>query len=363
MKKFREYYATSQLEMPPEFQKREWAFIPFETLPNFVMYRHLAFPSQAEFKAYITGKVPANIFYSSAYYAKPSAEPMELKGWKGADLIFDIDADHLPIKNKSMDVVLRVAKKEVVRLVDIILSDFGVSKKHIKIVFSGGRGYHLHVYDERLKKLGSAERREIIDYLTLNDVMNGMRATSQAKRISKCVAAYFLNVLRGGKVNELMEKHGIKGDMANRVLAALKNKNNLKLIASGNLSLLPKSKKVKAMVEHAVSKCISRLSVHIDAPVTADVKRLIRFPGSLHGKTGLKAVKVDMNKIEEFNPLRDAIAFGEEKVKVRLKRGVRKSEVKEILQDEKIPLPGEKALVPEHAAVFLLCRGLAEYGH
>jgi len=362
-RKFREYYASSKLEMPPEFQRREWAFVPFEVLPNFVMFRHISFESEDEFKAYILGNVPAHIYYSSAYYKSPSAEKMELKGWKGADLIFDIDADHLPVKTRSMQVALKVAKREIIRLADILISDFGIRKKDMEIVFSGSRGYHLHVHDRKFRALGSAERREIVDYLTLNDVnlLNGVKMadTSQAKRVAKCMTAFFVNAIRKNNLNEILNKYGIKGKTAERVLSALSNRNNLKLMASGNLTFLPKSKKVRAMIDSILSICTSKVSVHIDAPVTADVKRLIRFPGSLHGKTGLRVTPIKLSKIEEFDPFQDAIVFGEEKVKVRAK-----GKIKENIGGEKIKLSaGEKALVPEYIAVFLLCRGMAVYGH
>ncbi len=35
----------------------------------------------------------------------------------------------------------------------------------MSVVFSGGRGYHIHVRDPRVFSFGSDERREIVDYL------------------------------------------------------------------------------------------------------------------------------------------------------------------------------------------------------
>src|SRR3989449_11595793 len=36
----------------------------------------------------------------------------------------------------------------------------------MRIVSSGGRGYHIHVFDERVWPLGSHECREIVDWIT-----------------------------------------------------------------------------------------------------------------------------------------------------------------------------------------------------
>jgi len=55
-----------------------------------------------------------------------------------------------------------------------------------------------------------------------------------------------------------------------------------------------------------------------DEPVTCDVKRLIRLPFSLHGKTGLKVVSIDIDGLDEFNPLCDAIAFDDDPVMVNV---------------------------------------------
>ena len=37
---------------------------------------------------------------------------------------------------------------------------------------------------------------------------------------------------------------------------------------------------------------VHEISVEIDNPVTIDIHRLIRYPGSLHGKTGFKVQKI-----------------------------------------------------------------------
>ena len=58
-KKFEEYYRKAELTLPREFEKREFAFVPFEFLPDFVMFRHISFRSLDEFNSYITSKVPA----------------------------------------------------------------------------------------------------------------------------------------------------------------------------------------------------------------------------------------------------------------------------------------------------------------
>jgi len=340
LKKFKEYYVDADLYVPKEFESREWAFVPLEHFPDFVMHRHIAFSSDLELKAYVLSNVPAHAYYSSAYYVDPSAE-MEKKGWKGADLIFDIDADHLPRKS------LKAAKLEVFKLIKILTDDFGISEDDIKVAFSGHRGYHVHVYDERFRDLGSAERREIVDYLTLNSLKNP--ESKQWKRIAKCIAKYIENAIRDSRIEKILEKYD--ESRRQRIISILKA--NLRNIAKGDLSSIPKD-----ILERAFNLCSSRLAVYIDPPVTADVKRLIRLPNSLHGKTGLRVTIVPLDRLEEFDPLKDAVVFGEERVKVRiLKR------IKLRMMGEEFKLQPGKDKIPEYLAIFLICRGVALYGH
>ena len=336
LKKFREYYSRVDLYIPKEFERREWAFAPLENFPEFVMSRHIAFSSDLELKAYILTNIPAHAYYSSAYYEDPSAE-MGKKGWMGADLIFDIDADHLPSKS------LKSAKREVFKLVKILTDDFGVSENDIEIVFSGHRGYHIHVYDERFKELESAERREIVDYLTLNSLK--AQGSRQMKRVARCIAKYIANVIKDGRIDAILEEFGVAD------VSILKK--NIKSIADGDLSSIP-----KAMLDRIFNLCVLKVATHIDPPVTADIKRLIRLPNSLHGKTGLRVTVVPLDKLEEFDPLRDAVVFGDEKVKVRIKK-----KVKLRMKGEEFTLDAGKNKVPEYLAIFLICRGVAVYGH
>ena len=40
IKKFREYYERNDIELPKEFEKREFAIVPLESSPDFFMIRH-----------------------------------------------------------------------------------------------------------------------------------------------------------------------------------------------------------------------------------------------------------------------------------------------------------------------------------
>src|SRR6185503_16459318 len=97
------------------------------------------------------------------------------KQWLGAELIFDLDADHLVEAEKAkaeghempLADQLRIVKTQFKRLLDeFLFGDFGLTPEDVWITFSGGRGYHAHVVEERLMQLDGKGRREIVDYLT-----------------------------------------------------------------------------------------------------------------------------------------------------------------------------------------------------
>ena len=361
MKKFREFYLNEFDYCPPEFEKREWGIVPLKTLPDFIMHRHLSFKNKEDLKAHLLDNVPAHVYYSSAYYEHPSAEKMEDKGWICADLIFDIDADHIPL-DIQLEKLLEIAKRDTIRLYHLLHDDFGIKRKDIKIVFSGSRGYHIHVYDRKFQKLGSAERREIVNYFFLTDAKllldYKIIGSTQGKRLAKCIAAYFYNVIKKGKLEDELKKYKLTKNQIETIKTLL-TKENLLRILNCDLSFFPKSKRVKRMLENIVKVCEEKIKVHIDAPVTSDIRRLIRLPESLHGKTGLKVTLISPEKIENFNPFVDAVVFSEDKVKIKAL-----CDIKKRVFDFGLNLKaGEVTSVPEYVAIFLMCRGEASYGY
>ena len=95
----------------------------------------------------------------------------------------------------------------------------------------------------------------------------------------------------------------------------------------------------------------------MDEPVTTDTRRLIRVPGSLHAKSGFMAVAMDIKELPEFDPLIDAVAFGEREVVVESER-----EYSFPLLGSRYEIKKGRMKVPEAVGVFLCCRGMAEIG-
>jgi DNA primase small subunit len=60
-----------------------------------MMLRHKSFGSLEDFWEFLVSLVSSDVYCSCACYENPAGE-MNKKGWMVADLIFDINADHIP---------------------------------------------------------------------------------------------------------------------------------------------------------------------------------------------------------------------------------------------------------------------------
>ena len=379
--KFRSYYIESSLDAPPSLASREWGFLFFD---DSGMRRHKSFFSRGELVDYVRSMVPRHVYHSAAYYQRPGAPTMKEKLWQGADLIFDLDADHLRNAPKSYSEMLELVKKETQKLLGFLIADFGFSEEMISIAFSGGRGYHIHIRDPRVFTLGGDERREIVDYLTgrgldidklrfkvmiSGDVgdknVRALRCPTEKSpgwggRFNEAVVRFAEEIRNMDEKSAVKKLTGIKGIGDARAIefyTRIINDRVLNDIRSGNLDSL---KNVQGIWPHVINNYLADQFVEVlggetDEPVTADVRRLIRCPGSLHGGSGLRVTSLTLCDLEDFDPLQDAVVFGEEAVPLHILKPF-KTQMRGISYNLK---EGPTEL-PACIAVFLMARGVAE---
>lgn len=394
--RFQAYYKSAPISLPDHLPHREWAFLLFDDLPEKFMRRHKAFGSSGEAFDYLKAMAPAHVYSSTAYYEYPNARKMKDKNWLGAELIFDLDADHLPGASHNYAEMLEQVKKEALKLLDFLLEDFGFLESELELVFSGGRGYHFHIRSPKVFGLESSERREIVNYISGQDLdfryffkdvaMDGDFGTgSQSfkgkKNVPlKCtlvgyetgwgkrIARYLVASMR----EETKKKY--KKDMfpelrKNEAIAENKVKNIIKIaqnetaladiLEQGRLDFDVRNFKEIAeyFMQESKANFLARYGANVDEPVTGDIKRLIRVPGSLHGGSGMQVKKLKLSELESFKPLEEALVFGEKPVKLKvLKPFALELKGKDLKVEEGIQE------VPEYAAIYLMCRGVAEYG-
>lgn len=374
-KRFQEHYKKEPPLSPPGLRQREWGFLMFD--PATGMRRHKSFMSELEIHEYVQAMVPAHIYHSAAYYEHPAAGTMKEKHWLGADLIFDLDADHLPVAADSYKGMLDAVKKETMKLIGFLIDDFGFPEDKLHIAFSGGRGYHVHIRDPRVLSLDSAQRREIVDYvsgtgLDTSRIFNKKYLVGDEKksktllfpgeshggwgsRVNREIVNY-LQALAGDEQAEkrLTEFKNIGKKKAIKIINIINNPGQVLQLRLGNFDAL--SSIPLDFWDMTFQQIIPLTKAYIDEPVTADVKRLIRAASSLHGKSGMKVTSLTVNGLHDFEPLADAVVFGNNEIKINVSRATTVE-----MMDERFEVEEGKTALPEYAAIYLMCRGMAEY--
>ncbi len=347
-RQFAKYYAENSIYGVRQLPSREFGFMFFDRT---YVHRHVGFHDVQAIMKYMSEKAPSHAYYSAAYYDRPNAGTMAEKGWLGADLIFDLDADHVRGSEQlPYEQMLERVKEVMIKLYDeFVCSDLGFSEDSTEIVFSGGRGYHIHVYGEEVRRLGSHERREIVDYITAGeldlDILlssepiegSGSRKTLRSTRLPGMgeggwygktrkalnMVLESIQSLPEERAVEMLCSAGIKKNQASRIYAELMDQGRRERMLNENIldALTDRDEDLRRFKSLLESKAVEWLGGQTDEPVTSDVHRLIRLPGSLHGKTSLRVVSLTRDELTAFNPLKDAVAdFGEGSVTVHSNR-------------------------------------------
>jgi len=398
-KKFSEFYErfSGEIPLPSSFQQREFAFLLFKQR---IMVRHKNFADMGDLKSLLTEFVPSDVYHSCAYYECPDAE-MDRKGWLGADLVFDIDADHIPTPcNKIHDewtcsscgfsgkgitpencpvcggqrfdvktwpcvLCLNSAKEETIKLLDMLLQDFGFSERELHVFFSGHRGYHVHVENEAAKTLDAVARKEIVDYVTgLGlELFDDLKKENWRRRYTP----------QGSDACDFGWSKRIKLGMRNFILNADEEelrkaevKRNLNVVLQKREALLERCldagrwggvKGVSVGTWRKIAEHVASLqSARIDTVVTTDVHRLIRMAGTLHGKTGFRKVEFPVSAVGDFDPFKEAVVFRGGCVKTFV------FDAPEFRLGDEVfgPFRGQEVELPVAATVLLVCKDRAE---
>ncbi|PSQ22591.1 DNA primase catalytic subunit PriS [Halobacteriales archaeon QS_8_65_32] len=377
--RFRDFYRRNDRSLPPDADAREWGYVPWSAGPGTTMIRHNALLDLGDFGDFLERERPQHVYFSVGRYDDPSADSMGEKNWRGSDLVFDLDADHLPAVTLGKDSyaeMLEKCKAALVRLLSFLEGDFGF--RDMEIVFSGGRGYHVHVRDRSVQDLERGARREIVDYvrgtglrfeaLVAGEEVAGTagRTSPARKRTFSTTAGWSARAHRhllalvddllatdeDEALSRLQEIEGIGKGRSEAILRVARE--NYGELERGNVDVHPA---VFGLARQVAGEVAERDGAPIDEPVTTDVNRLIRLPGSLHGGSGLAVRRIDREAVAEFDPLSDAIpeTFRGQEITI----DVTDPGPVELGGDSFI-LDNGNSTVSEYVGVFLMARGRAE---
>ena len=356
-------------------------FIPWGSKPP---DRHRGFSDKSELLHYLHHKAPHSCFHSTAYYNDPSERKMVDKGWMGADLIFDLDGDHLPgVSDTDFPKMIELVQEQAWRLwSEFLEAEFGFREEYAQITFSGHRGFHIHVRDPSYLQLDSNARRQLVNYIrgegvSVQDILSGSdtgwKSRAQSGIDSVLINLHELSNDSNGNTTILSELHEIMKQRVRHPDCELKSCSKPKILElakqsldKGRIDRLKADNSLRVFSGDGNSifwELVKGAPLPIgetDEAVTVDVKRVIRWPGSLHGKCGLRVTELPLSRLDPdasdaFDPLNEAVAFsGNNSMKVELTSD---DVIARISDFEVDGSTGDVFEVPESMATFLSLKG------
>jgi DNA primase small subunit len=369
-------------------------FIPFG---GGMPLRHRAFDSSQHLRRFLVEKTPHSTFYSTAYWRHPDEYKMDEKEWLGADLIFDLDGDHLPgIDDLDFISMLEHIQVQAHKLWnDFLNPEFGFEEKYLQVTFSGHRGYHLHYRDPKLAHLDSEARRELVAHIRGEGIdvafalerwgdhniggwterlRNGMNLTLERLDLVREGDAGEANpiieemVLAMKRSASLRGKHTKRGPTVVKKIADLvAHESRRQRLRDGNWNALGGRGGAANFHRDALIDILRGDSAIIlggagetDEVVTVDTRRVIRWPTSLHGKCGLRVTELPLERLDidasnTFDPLSESLALSmDEKMTVRVEVEAARTRVGE---KEYELFQGDILELPEAAAAFIVLKG------
>jgi DNA primase small subunit len=362
---FKQYYFkhSKNIGIPTRMKEREFGYKQFSS----GIVRHLSFRNIGELLAILIKEAPSDIYCSNAFYRFPTY-PMQEKQWDGADLIFDIDAKdlHLPceqthsyllcincgtVSEKNVNscpkcdfsklnhtsvpcnkCVLSL-KKEVMKLINLLITDLGIQKNCIEVYFSGNNGFHLHILDNRFNSLDSRARADIVAYLM------GIGMMAESIGVRKRPEGILIKFPKSGL------SYGWRKRIANKL--------GIDQLSTVKLNNIVQQKGGYDRFKEELSRLTRGSGVRIDPHVTTDIHRVFRMPGTLNSKSGLTKMRCD--DLELFDPFISACLLGENEVNVEAKAHVNLK-----LKGQSFKIKKQTQRLPLYVAVYLICKGIAE---
>jgi len=265
------------------------------------------------------------------------------KDWLGADLIFDLDGDHLPgVSDYDFPSMIDKIQEQTWKLWSEFLEpEFGFDERHVQTSFSGHRGFHIHVRDPAYLHLDSNARRQLVNYIRGQNVrvsaVVGNSCGGWKTRVETGIDAVIAKLrdiatAEPDKARLLDEFHEIMKQRMQNPECSVKSCSRAKLESLAKQSL-DEERVTRLLDDHSLrvfpddntslfwelvkgdSSVVLGSAGETDENVTVDVKRVIRWIGSLHGKCGLRVTEVPLRRIDPdandaFDPLYESVALG-----------------------------------------------------
>uniref|UniRef100_A0A7N9CUM8 DNA primase n=1 Tax=Macaca fascicularis TaxID=9541 RepID=A0A7N9CUM8_MACFA len=285
------------------FQHREFSF----TLKDDIYIRYQSFNNQSDLEKEMQKMNPYKIDIGAVYSHRPNQHnTVKLGAFQAQEkeLVFDIDmTDYDDVRRccSSADICPKcwTLMTMAIRIIDRALKeDFGF--KHRLWVYSGRRGVHCWVCDESVRKLSSAVRSGIVEYLSLVK-----KSINIIKKYFEEYALVNQDILKNKEswdkilalVPEIIHDELQQGFQKSH--NSLQRWEHLKKVASRCQNNI-KNDKYGPWLEWEImlQYCFPRLDIN----VSKGINHLLKSPFSVHPKTGRISVPIDLQKVDQFDP-------------------------------------------------------------
>ncbi|KAJ1814787.1 p48 polypeptide of DNA primase [Coemansia sp. RSA 2599] len=312
-----------------EFTHREFSF----TINDGVYIRYQSFKDGEDFQRELLRLSPSKIDIGAIFTAQPKhAKSLQPGVFRpvAKELVFDIDmTDYDEIRTccQGGDICTKCWKFMVVAMhvLDRALrEDFGFKK--ILWVYSGRRGVHCWVCDDRARRLDDAGRKAVVGYLALirGGAEQGKKVNLTQRggqhphilRSMEIVEEYFEDILLIDQEIMLTKERWTK------VLAALPDEELRKSLDAQwskrpDRSSVEKWSEMIDAVDRKASKRGSKFGLgsferdmmlqlvypRLDENVTTHLNHLLKSPFCIHPKTGRVCTPIAADKFDSYNPM------------------------------------------------------------
>lgn len=312
------------------FERRELSF----TLPGDIYIRYQSFRDEKALRGALISKVPIKIDIGAVFSANPRdmKKGLNIATAQERELVFDIDmTDYDDVRTccKGADLCkkcwpfLAIAAKILDRA---LREDFGF--KHLLWVYSGRRGIHCWVADERARKLSVDGRNAVGSYLTLiagGQFQNKKVSFDNKKTNHHPSTRKALQIIDQHFVQLIIENQNHLGSRryAEKMFSLCSSQNPLlknsliNEVTNSSFSKLPPTKqwaKVEGIIEAHKKSIQSNLDRHVideikvqycyprlDIAVTKGLNHLLKAPFCVHPKTSRVCIPFDVKNVDSFD--------------------------------------------------------------
>ncbi len=388
--RIRDYYKMHVLDIPG-IEYREFGYGEYGKK---ISSRHLAFQNNLEFNNFLTSNAPFYVSYSSAYYKKPSARPMENKELLGADMVFEFDSDDIPTDCKKIhdswvcpkcnnsgkgrvlvcpeckaktdisewicDLCLEQTKRQTKKLYQILTTELRFDYNDLNLMYSGHKGFHIKIKGDKIYSQKQNQRVEIMNYISedgINFKALGFMQDNKGsiKYLGKDFGKGFKYLNLAAKLVKSYDVEKLKGLFDISTKSFNKLIENRESISNNILKgEFPKIKADSVSLWYNFLDNIKELqNMYIDKQTTIDLHKILRCEDTIHGGSMLVSKKLKFEDIDKFNPFSDAFSFNGDYLKIHLKK------VPKLLLGGRTIGPYENQIVelPVEYSLYFLAKG------